>query len=160
MVGGIAITDSREVRLARNLRTACLDVPVGSDVSGAEAFAECLRMLEMYLTLMLREVHQFWKYESLDGVYCEFAIKTGPLQVQLAGQCILITDQTLTPYHLELRAARDADEIEWLDCRLGEVCKGQLVRVPYREWKTPSVVNRLGKIEWKFHVGFGLKENV
>lgn len=108
---------------------------------------------------VLREIHAFWKYESLDGVFHELARKTGPRQVEIAGLCILISDQTLTPYHVQLRFASSADEIEWLDCRLGEIRGDVLVRVPYNSYfdrgGVRSVADRLRSIEWQFHVGFG-----
>jgi len=143
------------------VREACRDLPVGDPVSSSEGWDDAVRALEPYLTLLLREVSPFWKHESLDGVYCEFASKTGPLEVELWGQCILITDQTLTPYHLELRVAQEADEIEWLECRLGEVRDGKLVRVPYNEmrfFKHP-ISGHVRQIQWQFQVGFGSRES-
>ena len=75
------------------------------------------------------------------------------------GLCILISGQTLTPYHVHLRYASNIDEIEWLDCRLGETREDVMVRVPYNSYfnrgGVRSVADRLHSIEWKFHVGFG-----
>jgi hypothetical protein len=105
---------------------------------------------------VLSEVHAFWKYESLDGVFHELAIKTSECQAEIAGQCILISDQSVTPYHVQLRHALNADEIEWLDLRLGELRGDQMVRIPYGsdrgKW---TVAGRLCTIRWQFHVGFG-----
>lgn len=103
---------------------------------------------------MLREVHAYWKHESLDGVFHELAVKTGSRTARIAGHCILISDQTLTPYHVQLRYAFDADEIEWFDCRLGEIRGDDMVRIPYNR-SVRSVSDRLNTIQWKFHVGFG-----
>ncbi|MFC1757392.1 hypothetical protein ACFL2H_01315 [Planctomycetota bacterium] len=106
---------------------------------------------------MLGEVHAFWKHESLDGVFHERAIKTSEGQAEIAGLCILISDQTLTPYHVQLRVAPNVEEIEWLDCRVGEIRDDTMVRIPYNAQSAGrrSVVDRLDSIDWKFHVGFG-----
>ena len=102
-------------------------------------------------------MHPFWKYESLDGVFTELAIKTAERQAEIAGLCILMSDQTLTSYHVRLRWASNVDEIEWLDCRLGEIRDGAMVRMPYNARRRVrwSVADRLDSIEWQFHVGFG-----
>jgi hypothetical protein len=145
-----------EVLLARGLRDACRNVRVGCDISQSDAFATVTSALEGYLPSVLGEVHASWKHESLDGVFHELAIKTAECQAQIAGLCILISDQTLTPYHVQLRHALNADEIEWLDCRLGEQRDDEMVRIPYGSiWGKWSVAERLDTIRWKFHVGFG-----
>lgn len=102
-------------------------------------------------------MHAFWKHASLDGVFHKLAIKTAECQAEIAGLCILISDQTLTPYRVQVRVASDADEIESLDCRLGEIRGNAMVRIPYNserggKW---SIADRLQSIEWQFHVGFG-----
>jgi hypothetical protein len=104
---------------------------------------------------MLRVVHTYWKHESLDGVFHELAKKTDSRTARIAGYCILISDQTLTPYHVHLRYAADADELEWFDCRLGEVQGDNMVRIPYNHGIVRSVSDRLDSIQWKFHVGCG-----
>ena len=93
----------------------------------------------------------------MDGVFHELAIKTAACQAEIAGLCILISDQSLTPYHVRLRYASHVDEIEWLDCRLGEIREDKLYRVPYNcnRGVIRSVADRLESIEWQFHVGFG-----
>jgi hypothetical protein len=92
----------------------------------------------------------------------ELAWKSADWQAEIAGVCTLISDQTLTPYHAKLRVARDRDEIEWLECMLGEIRDGQMVRVPYGSAGTKrhsdgklSVAGRLNTIPWKYHIGFG-----
>ena len=110
---------------------------------------------------MLREVHAFWRHESLDGLFYELAIKTAKRQAELAGFCILISDQTLTPYHLQLRFADKVDEIEWLDCRVGEIREGVMVRIPFHSagCVEQRVADRLSLIHWQFRVGFGENEH-
>ncbi len=116
--------------------------------------------LEFYLPAVLSNVHSLsWKNESLDGVFHHLARRTGPRQVELAGLCLFISDQTLTPYHVQLRVAANVAEIEWLDLRLGESRDGVMVRTPYDPYFSRgglrTVPERLPSIEWQFHVGFG-----
>ena len=68
---------SLEEQLARSLRYACDNVPIGSDISQSECFRDVTSAFEFYLPAVLREVHAFWKHESLDGVFHELATKTG-----------------------------------------------------------------------------------
>jgi hypothetical protein len=110
---------------------------------------------------VLAEIHTEWKYESLDGVFVEVARKTGDREAEMSGMCTLISDQTLTPYHLLMRVASATDDIEWFDCKLGEMRRGKLVRIPYdlRHGGKLSVANRLSDIEWKYHFGFGSRHD-
>jgi hypothetical protein len=157
LVGDIAFAHPLEQQLARGLREACGNSAVGSDISQSQGFADVESALESYLPAVFREVYSFWKYESLDGVFHELALMTAPRQAEIAGLCILISDQTLTPYHVQLRVASEVDEIEWLDCRLGEIRDGAMVRIPYNSTRGRGrvVADRLESIEWQFHVGFG-----
>ena len=152
-------THDLEQQLARGLRATCDTVSIGCDISQSDDLPAITSALEFYLPGVLREVHAYWKHESLDGLFHELAIKTAPRQAEIAGLCILISDQTLTPYHVQLRHAVDAEEIEWLDCRLGEIHDGAMVRVPYNSYFNRggirSIADRLHAIEWQFHVGFG-----
>lgn len=148
---------SLENSLAVDLRTLLHDVEAGGDIPDTPYLRSVLSRLEAYLLAVLREVHAEWKHESLDGVFCELGRKTGDREVEFAGLCLLITDLTLTPYHVRVRLADEADEIEWLDCRLGEIRNGELVRIPYNAYAGGrlSVAGRLQSITWKYHVGFG-----
>lgn len=151
-----AFAHSLEQELARGLRAACDMIPIGEDISQSDGFRVVVSALECYLPAMLREVHLCWKHESLDGVFHEKAVKTAARRAEIAGHCIRISDQTLTPFHVQLGHALNVDEIEWLDCRLGEVRGGVMVRIPYsRRYRIRSVSDRLHSIEWKFHIGFG-----
>ena len=128
---------------------------VGSDISQAPGFADINAALEHYLPAVLCEVLNYWKDESLDGVFNELATVTAPRQVEIAGTCILISDQTLTPFHLQLHVASDVDEIEWLDCRLGEIRDGAMLRAPYSTGKgLRPIAHRLQSIEWRIPCRF------
>lgn len=149
---------SLETELAVDLRALLHDVEAGGGIPDTPSLRSVLSTLEAYFPAVLREIHPEWRHESLDGVFCELGRKIGDREVEFAGLCLLITDLTLTPYHVRLRLARDTDEIEWLDCRLGEIRNGQLVRIPYNAYAGGrfSVAGRLQSIAWKYHVGFGV----
>ena len=73
---------------------------------------------------------------------------------ELTGMCILITDQTLTPFHVGLRVAATADGIEWVHCRLGERADGGVLRVPYAStrWRKRLHVLNTSTVEWVYDV--------
>ncbi|MGB0597305.1 MAG: hypothetical protein ACPGLY_11505 [Rubripirellula sp.] len=155
------ITNSLEQKVARVLRAVCRQVTDQEELPQSAELRELTSSLEFYMPVVLREVHPFWSQESLDGLYHEVAIKTAPRQVEFAGRCILISDQTATSYHVELRVAAAGDLVEWIDCRVGETKNDVMVRVPFDRGsgfnQIPTLGDRLDSIEWRFHVGFGCR---
>jgi hypothetical protein len=112
--------------------------------------------LEAYTHAVLREVHLDWKYESFDGVWPEVAKNLGEREAEFTGLFILISDQTLTPFHIRLKIAENQHEIEIFDCKVGELRDGKMVRIPYNSVAgKKSVHTRLNSMTWKYHVGFG-----
>ena len=119
-----------------------------------------LARLEWFLPAVLREVHVQWRHESLDGLLPYVARKTGENEAEIIGHCILISDQTTTPLHLRLQLAQDADEISWLELRLGEQGESGMVRAPYptlRMKKVAALKDGIDSIEWVYKVTFGDK---
>jgi hypothetical protein len=155
-----------EQTISRLLRAILAELPNGADILQTESFREVLLDLEWFIPGILRAVHPEWERESLDGVYAYLARKTGDREAEISGQCILITDQTMTPIHLRVQIASSQDEISWLECRLGEQGKHGMVRTPY-----PSNVKKLVRlqddiamrgfdgIDWAYKVTFGEKED-
>lgn len=96
----------------------------------------------------------------MDGIFPEIAVKTAHHEANIAGLCILISDQTLTPIHIRLRAAVSSDAIVSLKCCLGESGPNGMVRVPYGSNRVSkiAVANRLDVIEWTYRVMFGTGE--
>ena len=86
--------------------------------------------LEFFIPQVLAEIHPEWKHESLDGFYPVVARKTGEGEAEIFGLCILISDQTTTPFHLRLQSSPSSDEVSWLECRLGEAGEHGMVRTP------------------------------
>jgi hypothetical protein len=151
-----------EKRISRSLRSLLENVADGSALDrDSEAMRDVLDRLEWWLPTILAEVYPFWKGEELDGFYLAFASKTGPSEAELAGACILINDQTITPFQLRLQVARDMDEIAWLECRVGDAGtgKGGIRRAPCVSTKVIyAVVDRPDSIHWVYRVTFGEKQ--
>ena len=118
--------------------------------------------LEYFLPEVLRECFAYWKSESLDGVFIRRFIKRGPHAIEITGTCILISDQTVTPFHIRLEISASADNVSWLECRLGEPGPGAggMMRVPYSDWHRDPLKGAVEEIEaadWVYKATFGVK---
>ncbi len=115
--------------------------------------------LESFLPEVLRGVHDEWRDESLDGIYPEVFRKVGPREVELIGLAIFISDQTLTPLHLQLMLSRGYDCVSWINLKLGKRIGDACHREPYGQSKiTQSMLHipeQLNSIDWFYHVGYG-----
>jgi len=118
--------------------------------------------LEFFLPHVLREVHPEWKHESLDGILPAIALKRADLELELIGCCILISDQTVTPFRVLLRVEPDADTPASLEAWLGENYGTEMLRIPYASNRWFRWMNRLSQefdqIDWTYHVGFGERD--
>jgi len=89
--------------------------------------------MDRYLPeILCRAYPKPWRFEGLDGVYLARAMKTGERTAEFAGMCLLITDQSLTPFQVSLRASATRDSVEWMHCRLGNER-----RVAWCAYRTP-----------------------
>jgi hypothetical protein len=113
--------------------------------------------LEYFLPGVLREIHPEWNEQSLDGIFPVFARKTAEGEAEIYGQCILITDQTLTAIHVRLQIDASKDEISWLECRLGEMDQDGMVRRPYKFPRLYDLVATPDMVDWPYKVTFGRK---
>lgn len=112
-------------RIAAGEIAALLDgVPVGSPIA-IDSGARLRSTLERLIPALLRGRHPEWEAESLDGFSFASAVKTGARAAKLTGTCILISDQCLTPFSLEVRLT-EADQLGWTRIRLGEAGGGSL----------------------------------
>src|SRR5262245_546353 len=105
---------------SRRLRAILAGLPDGATIGDSPGFRDALSGLEWFLPTVLAEIHPEWTGESLDGIYAHVAQKTGEGEAEILGLCCLMSDQTLTPIHLRLRVSTTADEVSWLELRLGE----------------------------------------
>jgi hypothetical protein len=152
------VTSQFEKAIAKSLRSCLADLAVGASIENSKEFQQLLRGLEFFLPAVLSKVYYHWKYESMDGLYLAVARKTAPREAELIGLCILISDQTLTPIHVRIRASEFEDQIEWLECKVGESGegKGRMVRLPYDSSKQGKLLvtlpDRLYTLDWAYQV--------
>ena len=141
-----------ERRVCEHLSHILADGLVGDAIDDADAFRNLLTALQFFIPEILREIHNEWKGESLDGVYPKIAKKTGGREIEIVGLCCLISDQTLTPLHIRIQTSAGADHVAWVDCRLGEHTGDGMRREPYGSSKVHGtmlhVVERLDSIDW------------
>lgn len=146
-----------EAKVASELGSLLQGVRLGTEFDVAPASDLCAS-LELLMPHAIRKHHPEWARESLDGVFVARARKIGPTGAELAGTCILIRDQTVTPFLLEVTVARSGRDVQHMRIRLGEPGGGELgISGPScnsreAQWLLASVVSRLGEIAWAYDV--------
>lgn len=150
-------TRSLGAQLASELTALLAGVPVGSEFAAAPSSDLCYS-LELFIPKVLSSHHPEWEKESLDGVFVARARKTGSAAAELAGTCILISDQTVTPLLMELALSPSGECIEFFRVRLGEAGGGRLgISGPgCNSWKArellATVATRLPSIAWSYEI--------
>ena len=146
---------------SRCLRAVLAPLSPGSEIEDSDTFSTFQSALARVIPSTLEEAYSWWRYESLDAFRFVVARKLGPEEAEFVGLCLLITDQTWTPLHLRLRIAPQSDNIEWLECKLGEsgTGNGGMLRTPYGSTSDTkllySVVDRLESISWAYTITRG-----
>jgi hypothetical protein len=139
---------------AERLAALMQPVPIGSGLS-LESGADLSAALERLIPDLLREEHPEWTYESLDGFYFASATKVSETSAELFGTCILISDQTVTPFVLNL-SLKGVDDLQAIRIRLGEPGGGRLgISGPTwgsdAAWKLNYLLaERLSNVEWAY----------
>lgn len=110
--------------VARGLTALMAATPVGASLP-TEPYADAFVALERLIPAVLAVESPAWKHESVDGLRFARAVRSGAAAVDLLGVCILLGDQAVTPFSLQLEIA-DARSISSLWLRLGEPGTGQL----------------------------------
>ncbi len=117
--------------------------------------------LERLFPILLSPVYPVWKSESLDGFYLALAQKTDATSARLVGTCILISDQTVTPFCAELAISPTADSIASYRILLGESGGGALgiSGPPCHSFAAhkllAGIVARIDDVDWAFAVASG-----
>jgi len=141
--------------LTMELTSVLRELPVDSEFHVSPSAPLC-DSLEIFLPRRLRERYPEWEKESLDGIFVARAIKTGARRAELVGTCILITDQTLTPFVVDLEVAEPNGPVTVHRLRLGEPGSGPLgISGPEANSKEAerllaSVVGRVDDIAWSY----------
>lgn len=131
-------------------------VEIGSSLPVDSSSVLC-GILEMLVPQVLRDDHPEWQKESIDGFLFSSAIRVEETSVRLSGLCILISDQTVTPFSLDMRL-RDGESLQSLRIRLGEAGHGGLGMVGpvigsgAARHMLESLESRLDAIDWIYDV--------
>lgn len=122
---------------------------------------ELASALEWFLPEVLAQRYEHWEHEALDGVFPHIARRIGQRSIELAGMVLLIDDQRGAPFHGRMSHSPDRDEVEWMECRVGEPGEGRggLSRVPLhsKAWALGAqrACERPDEVDWVYTAEFG-----
>jgi hypothetical protein len=136
---------------------ACMNgVAVGSPLP-IDSSSELSATLEYLVPQLLAQSYPEWRGESLDGFYFSSAARSEEDSALLTGLCILMSDQTLTPFTFNLGLSDEA-KLERVRIRLGEPGGGQL-GISLWKWGSTDVLKnvwalnaRLETIDWVYDI--------
>lgn len=146
-----------ERQLATELRALIAESPVGSAFDVAPSSDFCY-LLELFIPGVLRRHYLEWSSESLDGIFAECATKTGRAAAVLTGSCILVSDQTVTPFMIELAASSTSEGIASYRVCVGEAGGGRLgisgppCNSPEAKENLELIASRIGSVVWSYEV--------
>jgi hypothetical protein len=150
--------DGRLERVAANQLDALIhEVPIGSTLRIDSSSPVC-DTLELLIPEILRREHAEWQRESIDGFFFASSLRSDNDAAVLAGTCILISDQTVTPFAVDLDLAPEGG-FRSLRIRLGEAGAGALgISGPGCKSRAAKEMllaldSRLDQIEWVYEVG-------
>lgn len=145
-------------QIAASQLAACLrGVEVSSPLS-IDSSSELCYTLELLIPAILRRTHWEWENESIDGFFFASATKTSDQSADLVGTCILIRDQTVTPFLLNL-SLTEPTKLGSVRIRLGEPGGGPLgISGPASTSRAAQellamLVARLDGVNWVYDVG-------
>ena len=116
---------SLKAKIASELNDLLKNIPVDSEFP-IEPSDDLLYALELYIPPLLSSYYPKWESESLDGFFITNARKTGVGSAELAGLCILMSDQTLTPVLIRLVLTSSCNSVASYQVFLGEAGGGHL----------------------------------
>jgi hypothetical protein len=146
---------------SRCLRTVLKPLSPGASIEDSGEFSEFQTALERVIPAALAEAYDYWRYQGLDGFRFALARKLGLEEAEFVGLCLLVDNQNWIPLYVRIRLAQKKDQIEWLECKVGESRNDDegVAGTPYgssRETKLLySVVNRLESIPWAYKITQG-----
>jgi hypothetical protein len=151
-----------ERRVCEGLGALLQKHAVGDSLGDLFSARDLMTSFEFFLPEVLREAHDEWRGESLDGVYPRLFRKTGDREAELLGLVIFISDQTLTPVYFQLQLSPEFSRVAWIDLRLGEHTEHGCRREPYGTSKVQGtmlhVAERFDSIDWFYHVAYGERQ--
>lgn len=148
-------------QLASELHDLLQGIPIGAQFAVPPSANICYS-LELFIPGVMRRRYPEWEKESLDGIFVARAIKTGSAAAELMGTCILISDQTVTPFFVDLKLSQRAhsDAVTAIRVMLGEPGGGPLgisgppCNSPEAQRLLMSLVDRIDKVAWSYAFSF------
>jgi hypothetical protein len=150
-------TSSLEAKVASELGSL-LDKTSVASVLKVEPSTDLLYLLELYIPQLLLRHYPEWEKESLDGFLLANARRIGTETAEFAGLCILISDQTVTPFLIRLAVTSSRDSIESYRVFLGESGGGHLgisgppCNSPDAQKMLENFSTHLGNIHWLYTI--------
>lgn len=150
-------TSKYEAKCASDLRSYLIEHLAG-DREALTPSHGFFSALELFIPDLLRSRFPEWERESLDGFFLARQCVRPQDTIEMAGICILITDQTVTPCLITLTLDPSESKFNSYDIRIGErgvgplgisgpSCTSQSARLLLR-----SIVPRLEQIEWVYRL--------
>lgn len=133
-------------------------VAVG-DALPIDPSSELCPVMERLVPDMLLAHHREWAVESIDGFFFSSAVRSGDLAAALAGTCILIRDQRVTPFAFDLSLA-DPHTLRAMRIRLGEPGGGPLgISGPACNSSAARILlwtlsDRLKQVDWAYEISW------
>lgn len=147
--------DRLSSQLAVQLHELLDGLPIGAHFE-VHPGADICFCLELFVPRALREQHAEWEKESLDGIFVARATKTGPTAAELVGTAILISDQTVTPFVVELAAAEVGGGVAVRHLSIGEAGAGPLgisgpaVNSRDAQRLLATLLGRMDEVAWSY----------
>ena len=122
-----------------------------------ESSSDLFGTLEVLIPAILRSRHPEWSEESIDGFFLSSAVKGFDGAAEILGTCILISDQTVTPFAIDV-AVTSAETFRSFRIRLGEAGHGPLgisgpkCTSPAARELLNALNTRLDQIAWVYDV--------
>jgi hypothetical protein len=141
---------------ARKLATYLEGMAVGSPLP-LDSSSDVCNILELLIPQLLREEYPEWERESLDGFFLSTVNKLDERSAELVGTCILISDQTVTPFVLRF-AVSDTGSFRSFRLRLGAPgggplgISGPLCTSPDAREMLNGLNERLDRINWTYEL--------
>ena len=149
---------------AQALRDILQPLPPKCDIPQDEHLQEAMNTLEVIVSLLLKEQFDTWRYEALDGILLTVAQRRDADTAFFGGDCILITDQTVSPIEVEVTLGGGGAGLVRVCCRVGEKQDGKLMRHSYdKEHRYRTLIwqerDPHHELEWMYFVERMYDEN-
>jgi hypothetical protein len=157
-VGEVNLITTAEDIASASLRAILALLEPGAAIEDSPLFLEFQAALEGFLQTALADVDAWWRAEGIDAFRFSVARKLGPNEAEFMGVCLLNSDQSWIPLHLELQVSAVSDTFERVQLDLGELGPGGggLQRIPDGSSRVAKLLEtvepRLGSIEWAYRV--------